>query len=153
MVSVMARFPRNTPDPAQESQGDGYSKPMLQALSAVCVRSPDYGTRSVSFLSTFHSDACFPPRLFPAWGGELGSDHRERTVGSHNSPVESILHAEGAKGESSAWCVFRYRVFFSQKVNVFWYTVCSFVLQVVLCLRLRLCSKLVLIHDSFSYIH
>lgn len=49
-VSVMAWFHRNTPDPAQESQGDGYSKPMLQALSAVCVRSPDYGTRSVSFL-------------------------------------------------------------------------------------------------------
>lgn len=49
-VSRTAWFHRNTPDPAQESQGDGYSKPMLQALSAVCVRSPDYGTRSVSFL-------------------------------------------------------------------------------------------------------
>ncbi|CAG09704.1 unnamed protein product [Tetraodon nigroviridis] len=42
--------PGNTPDPAQESQGDGYTTPMLQALSAVCVRSPGYGTRSVSFL-------------------------------------------------------------------------------------------------------
>lgn len=38
----------NTPDPAQETQGDGYSKPMVEALSAVCVRTPHYGTRSVS---------------------------------------------------------------------------------------------------------
>lgn len=36
----------NNPDPAQESQGDGYTKSMLQALSAVCVRSPHYGTRT-----------------------------------------------------------------------------------------------------------
>lgn len=39
---------RNTPDPAQETQGSGYSKPIVEALSAVCVRSPHYGTRSVS---------------------------------------------------------------------------------------------------------
>ncbi|XP_036454265.1 transport and Golgi organization protein 2 homolog isoform X1 [Colossoma macropomum] len=36
----------NSPDPMQESQGVGYSKTMLQALSAVCVRSPGYGTRT-----------------------------------------------------------------------------------------------------------
>lgn len=45
---IVGLFNRNTPDPAQESQGDGYSKTMIQALSAVCVRSPHYGTRSVS---------------------------------------------------------------------------------------------------------
>lgn len=39
---------RNTPDPAQETQGDGYGKPIVEALSAVCVRTPHYGTRSVS---------------------------------------------------------------------------------------------------------
>uniref|UniRef100_A0A3P8VV12 Transport and golgi organization 2 homolog (Drosophila) n=1 Tax=Cynoglossus semilaevis TaxID=244447 RepID=A0A3P8VV12_CYNSE len=37
---------RNTPDPEQESHGHWYSKTMIQALSAVCVRSPDYGTRT-----------------------------------------------------------------------------------------------------------
>nr|XP_061804619.1 transport and Golgi organization protein 2 homolog isoform X3 [Nerophis lumbriciformis] len=37
---------KNSPDPVQESQGDGYSKSMIQALSAVCVRTPDYGTRT-----------------------------------------------------------------------------------------------------------
>ncbi|XP_016321601.1 transport and Golgi organization protein 2 homolog [Sinocyclocheilus anshuiensis] len=37
---------RNTPDPAQESQGVGFSKAILRALSAVCVRSPGYGTRT-----------------------------------------------------------------------------------------------------------
>lgn len=52
---------RNTPDPAQESQGDGYSKSMVQALSAVCVRSPHYGTRSVSSINT---KPLFPPHLF-----------------------------------------------------------------------------------------
>ncbi|XP_017565187.1 transport and Golgi organization protein 2 homolog isoform X1 [Pygocentrus nattereri] len=36
----------NSPDPMQESQGVAYSKAMLQALSAVCVRSPGYGTRA-----------------------------------------------------------------------------------------------------------
>lgn len=48
-VLIVGLFNRNTPDPVQESQGDGYGKPMIQALSAVCVRSPHYGTRSVSF--------------------------------------------------------------------------------------------------------
>lgn len=38
---------RNTPDLAQETQGEGYSKPIVEALSAVCVRTPHYGTRSV----------------------------------------------------------------------------------------------------------
>uniref|UniRef100_A0A3B1JZ59 Transport and golgi organization 2 homolog (Drosophila) n=1 Tax=Astyanax mexicanus TaxID=7994 RepID=A0A3B1JZ59_ASTMX len=38
---------RNSPDSMQEGQGVGaYSKAMLQALSAVCVRSPCYGTRT-----------------------------------------------------------------------------------------------------------
>lgn len=63
-VCVMAWFQRNTPDPAQESQGDGYSKPMLQALSAVCVRSPDYGTRSVSFLPPSTPMPVFPMAIF-----------------------------------------------------------------------------------------
>lgn len=44
----MGLFNRNTPDPIQESQGNAYSKPQLQAQSAVFVRSPHYGTRSVS---------------------------------------------------------------------------------------------------------
>uniref|UniRef100_A0A3Q3K1J2 Transport and golgi organization 2 homolog (Drosophila) n=1 Tax=Monopterus albus TaxID=43700 RepID=A0A3Q3K1J2_MONAL len=42
---ITAEF-KNTPDPIQEHQGDGYTKSMVQALSAVCVRSPDYGTRT-----------------------------------------------------------------------------------------------------------
>lgn len=44
--NLTSAFSRNTPDPEQESQGVGYSKAMLRALSAVCVRSPGYGTRS-----------------------------------------------------------------------------------------------------------
>lgn len=60
-VFVVGLLNRNTPDPAQESQGDGYSKPMLQALSAVCVRSPHYGTRSVS---SIHTKALFPAVCF-----------------------------------------------------------------------------------------
>ncbi|KAG8011700.1 Transport and Golgi organization protein 2-like protein, partial [Nibea albiflora] len=46
LLGVLNNEELNTPDPAQESQGDGYSKPMIQALSAVCVRSPHYGTRT-----------------------------------------------------------------------------------------------------------
>ncbi|XP_056889669.1 transport and Golgi organization protein 2 homolog isoform X1 [Takifugu flavidus] len=46
LLGVLNNEELNSPDPAQESQGDGCSKPMLQALSAVCVRSPDYGTRT-----------------------------------------------------------------------------------------------------------
>ncbi|XP_036953163.1 transport and Golgi organization protein 2 homolog isoform X1 [Acanthopagrus latus] len=46
LLSVLNNEELNTPDPAQESQGDGYSQPMIQALSAVCVRSPHYGTRT-----------------------------------------------------------------------------------------------------------
>lgn len=42
-------FYRNTPDPVQETQGDGYSTSMMKALSAVYVRSLHYGTRSVFF--------------------------------------------------------------------------------------------------------
>lgn len=52
ILSVSVLLNRNTPDHLQESQGDGYTKPMLQALSAVCVRSPHYGTRSVLIPST-----------------------------------------------------------------------------------------------------
>lgn len=59
-VFIVGLLNRNTPDPAQESQGDGYSQPMIQALSAVCVRSPHYGTRSVS--STHHNS--ISPCLF-----------------------------------------------------------------------------------------
>ncbi|KAJ8285993.1 hypothetical protein GJAV_G00033280 [Gymnothorax javanicus] len=36
----------NAPDPTQESQGEGYPSSFLHALSAVCVRSPGYGTRT-----------------------------------------------------------------------------------------------------------
>ncbi|XP_071390413.1 transport and Golgi organization protein 2 homolog isoform X2 [Centroberyx affinis] len=46
LLNVLNNEELNTPDPAQESQGEGYSKSMLQALSAVCVRSPHYGTRT-----------------------------------------------------------------------------------------------------------
>uniref|UniRef100_H3DH81 Transport and golgi organization 2 homolog (Drosophila) n=1 Tax=Tetraodon nigroviridis TaxID=99883 RepID=H3DH81_TETNG len=46
LLGVLNNEDLNTPDPAQESQGDGYTTPMLQALSAVCVRSPGYGTRA-----------------------------------------------------------------------------------------------------------
>lgn len=40
---------RFVPDPDLETQGDGYNPPILEALSAVCVRAPHYGTRSVFF--------------------------------------------------------------------------------------------------------
>ncbi|RXN22134.1 transport and Golgi organization 2 -like protein [Labeo rohita] len=46
LLNILNNEELNTPDPAQESQGVGYSKAMLQALSAVCVRSPGYGTRT-----------------------------------------------------------------------------------------------------------
>lgn len=46
LLNVLNNDELNTPDPAQESQGEGYSKSMLQALSAVFVRSPHYGTRT-----------------------------------------------------------------------------------------------------------
>lgn len=46
LLSVLNNEELNTPDPIQETQGDGYSKSMIQALSAVCVRSPHYGTRT-----------------------------------------------------------------------------------------------------------
>lgn len=46
LLHILNNEELNTPDPAQESQGVGYSKAMLQALSAVCVRSPGYGTRT-----------------------------------------------------------------------------------------------------------
>ncbi|XP_076850765.1 transport and Golgi organization protein 2 homolog [Brachyhypopomus gauderio] len=46
LQQVLNNTELHTPDPMQESQGVGYSKAMLQALSAVCVRSPGYGTRT-----------------------------------------------------------------------------------------------------------
>uniref|UniRef100_A0A3Q4BIK3 Uncharacterized protein n=1 Tax=Mola mola TaxID=94237 RepID=A0A3Q4BIK3_MOLML len=42
---ITAEF-KNTPDPIMESQAQGYDRPMFQALSAVCVRCPHYGTRT-----------------------------------------------------------------------------------------------------------
>ncbi|XP_042610933.1 transport and Golgi organization protein 2 homolog [Cyprinus carpio] len=46
LSNVLSNDELNTPDPAQESQGEGFSKAVLRALSAVCVRSPGYGTRT-----------------------------------------------------------------------------------------------------------
>ncbi|CAB1444739.1 unnamed protein product [Pleuronectes platessa] len=46
LLNVLNNEELNTPDPVQESQGEGYSKPMLQALSAVFVHSTGYGTRT-----------------------------------------------------------------------------------------------------------
>ncbi|XP_046871887.1 transport and Golgi organization protein 2 homolog isoform X1 [Hypomesus transpacificus] len=46
LIKLLNNEELNTPDPAQESQGEGYSGRMLQALSAVCVRTPSYGTRA-----------------------------------------------------------------------------------------------------------
>ncbi|XP_054630066.1 transport and Golgi organization protein 2 homolog isoform X2 [Dunckerocampus dactyliophorus] len=46
LLGVLNNEELNCPDPAQESQGEGTNKFLLQALSAVCVRSPEYGTRT-----------------------------------------------------------------------------------------------------------
>ncbi|XP_040052542.2 transport and Golgi organization protein 2 homolog isoform X1 [Gasterosteus aculeatus] len=46
LLNVLNNEELNTPDPIQESQGNAYSKPQLQAQSAVFVRSPHYGTRT-----------------------------------------------------------------------------------------------------------
>ncbi|XP_072289453.1 transport and Golgi organization protein 2 homolog isoform X2 [Eucyclogobius newberryi] len=46
LLNVLKNEELNAPDPVQELQGDGYSKTMIKALSAVCVRSPHYGTRT-----------------------------------------------------------------------------------------------------------
>ncbi|MED6248471.1 hypothetical protein ATANTOWER_000837 [Ataeniobius toweri] len=46
LLNVLNNEELNTPDPIQEKQGDGYSKSLIQALSAVCVSSPHYGTRT-----------------------------------------------------------------------------------------------------------
>ncbi|XP_049326414.1 transport and Golgi organization protein 2 homolog isoform X2 [Astyanax mexicanus] len=47
LLTVLNDEELNSPDSMQEGQGVGaYSKAMLQALSAVCVRSPCYGTRT-----------------------------------------------------------------------------------------------------------
>ncbi|XP_028313991.1 transport and Golgi organization protein 2 homolog isoform X2 [Gouania willdenowi] len=46
LLNVLNNQELNTPDPLQESQGDGYTKSMLEALSAVRVQTPHYGTRT-----------------------------------------------------------------------------------------------------------
>ncbi|XP_052448960.1 transport and Golgi organization protein 2 homolog isoform X1 [Carassius gibelio] len=46
LLHILNNEELNTPDPAQERQGEGFSKAILRALSAVCVRSPGYGTRT-----------------------------------------------------------------------------------------------------------
>ncbi|XP_012671470.1 transport and Golgi organization protein 2 homolog isoform X2 [Clupea harengus] len=46
LLQILNNEELNNPDPAQETQGQGYSKPMLHALSAVCVRATGYGTRT-----------------------------------------------------------------------------------------------------------
>ncbi|KAF7654554.1 hypothetical protein LDENG_00067940 [Lucifuga dentata] len=46
LLSVLNNTELNTPDPVQELQSDGYSKSMVQALSAVFVRTAVYGTRT-----------------------------------------------------------------------------------------------------------
>ncbi|XP_048099299.1 transport and Golgi organization protein 2 homolog isoform X1 [Alosa alosa] len=46
LLQILNNEDLQSPDPAQESQGEGYSKPMLRSLSAVCVRATGYGTRT-----------------------------------------------------------------------------------------------------------
>ncbi|XP_058493187.1 transport and Golgi organization protein 2 homolog isoform X1 [Solea solea] len=46
LLNVLNNEELNTPDPAQESQGECYGRSMIKALSAVCVRTRDYGTRT-----------------------------------------------------------------------------------------------------------
>ncbi|XP_020345870.1 transport and Golgi organization 2 homolog isoform X4 [Oncorhynchus kisutch] len=58
LLNVLNNEELNTPDPAQESQGEGYSSPMLRVLSSVCVRSPHYGTSPTNWLSHLSCCAC-----------------------------------------------------------------------------------------------
>lgn len=46
LLHILNNEELNSPDSAQESQGVGYTKAMLQAFSAVCVRTTGYGTRT-----------------------------------------------------------------------------------------------------------
>ncbi|XP_018618072.1 transport and Golgi organization protein 2 homolog [Scleropages formosus] len=46
LLHILNNEELQAPDLAQESQGEGYSRAMLRALSALCVRSPGYGTRT-----------------------------------------------------------------------------------------------------------
>lgn len=46
LLSVLNNEELNSPDPLQETQGDGYTPSMVRSLSAVCVRAPHYGTRT-----------------------------------------------------------------------------------------------------------
>lgn len=151
-VSVVAWFNRNSPDPAQESQGDGYSKPMLQALSAVCVRSPDYGTRSVSFFPPWMCQ--FPPTAVFSLGWVVGV--WSYGDGTQNSPVESILHRGNERG-SSAWWICRYRECLLAERSKSYDTLSahsSFRLSSASVLSPSLCSKLYYIrNDTFSLTH
>lgn len=46
LLNILNNEELNAPDPVQDLQGAGYSSAMIKALSAVCVRSPHYGTRT-----------------------------------------------------------------------------------------------------------
>ncbi|XP_076007123.1 transport and Golgi organization protein 2 homolog isoform X2 [Genypterus blacodes] len=46
LLNVLNNEELNAPDLDQERHGEGYTKSMLRALSAVCVRTPHYGTRT-----------------------------------------------------------------------------------------------------------
>ncbi|XP_061117833.1 transport and Golgi organization protein 2 homolog isoform X1 [Conger conger] len=46
LLHLLSNEELNMPDPVQALQGEGYSGSMLQALSAICVRFPGYGTRT-----------------------------------------------------------------------------------------------------------
>ncbi|XP_068617149.1 transport and Golgi organization protein 2 homolog isoform X2 [Brachionichthys hirsutus] len=46
LLNILSNEELNIPDPLLETQGEGYPKDVVQALSAVCVRSPAYGTRT-----------------------------------------------------------------------------------------------------------
>ncbi|XP_037536526.1 transport and Golgi organization protein 2 homolog [Nematolebias whitei] len=46
LLSFLNNEELNAPDPIQEKQGDGFTKSYIQALSALCVRIPNYGTRT-----------------------------------------------------------------------------------------------------------
>ncbi|XP_077457828.1 transport and Golgi organization protein 2 homolog [Stigmatopora argus] len=66
LLSVLNNEELNAPDPVQESQGDGYSKSMIQAMSAVCVRTPDYGTRTNTIiLIDVEGNVTFTERTMP----------------------------------------------------------------------------------------
>lgn len=138
-VFIVGLFHRNTPDPAQESQGDGYSKPMIQALSAVCVRSPHYGTRSVS---STHAKTSTSP-LVSTWSDWQGcarpKDHRELLVHRNLrcnqssaekkrkgivSTVQGLSYSQNVRGSAFATAI---KVSFSKALSA---TATSFLMRV-----------------------